>query len=263
MQQKYTINQWYGRLGNNIQQISNSIYYCAKNKANFYCPPHPLINQFSINFGEDKDISSRFYFFDTYPIGEKKDFECDSYELNYLRREICLKFILPNLKINLKESLPEDTLVIHIRSGDIFISNPHRLYVQNPLYFYNNIIKNFEKVLIVSESDKNNPIIDKLKENKNVFFQSKSIEEDFSTLLAAKNLATSGVSTFSCAAALCSKEIKNLYCSNIYLTEHLNPSMLYNTHVNIHMHHLKNYIKIGEWKNTVEQRNFMLNYSGE
>jgi len=154
----------------------------------------------------------------------------------------------------------EDTLVIHIRSGDIFIDNPHRLYVQNPLWYYEEIIKDYSKVILVTEKDSNNPVVMELVKNPKVKVQASTIEEDFATLLRAKNLVSSGVSTFSAAAALCSKNIQNFYCSNIYLTEHLNPTMLYNTDINIIMTNIKNYIRIGEWKNTYEQRMLMINH---
>ena len=73
------------------------------------------------------------------------------------------------------------------------------------------------------------------------------MEEDFKTLLSAKNLATSGVGTFSIAAALMSKNLKNLYCSDIFLDHHLNPYMIDANSVNIHIYNIKNYIDIGEW----------------
>jgi len=256
---RYTINSWYGRLGNNIQQISNAIYFCSKNKINFYCPPHPLINEFSINFGNETGISSRFYLHEDF-LDEKKDFESDIIDLNYNRREICLKYIVPNLKFDVGETLDENLLVIHLRGGDIFQNNPHRYYVQNPLSFYNNIIKNFKDVLVVLETYQNNFIVDELKKNKNIYFQSENIEKDFSTLLMAKNLATSGVSSFPIAATLCSKNIENLFCTNLYLTHNLNPTMLYNSKINISMINLKEYIRIGDWKNSEQQKKIMLEY---
>ena len=47
------------------------------------------------------------------------------------------------------------------------------------------------------------------------------IAEDFNILLNAKNLATSGVGTFSIAAALASKNLKNFYYSNLFFLHHL------------------------------------------
>ena len=58
--------------------------------------------------------------------------------------------------------------------------------------------------------------IDKVK------IQSSTVADDFATLMSAKNVALSGVGTFAMAAALCSTQIKNLYTTDLLLTEHLN-----------------------------------------
>ena len=97
------------------------------------------------------------------------------------------------------------------------------------------------------------------KKNKKVKVVSSSIEEDFSLLLRAKNLATSGVGTFAIAAALCSKNIETLFCTNLFYTHHLNPTMLEGK-INVEINNLEGYIKRGEWKNTLSQRKLMVTY---
>jgi hypothetical protein len=98
--------------------------------------------------------------------------------------------------------------------------------------------------------------------NDKVQIQSLDVKSDFSTLLSAKNLALSGVGTFAMAAALCSKNIQNLFTTDLLLTEHLNYSMLFNTDVNVHVMELENYLSVFpcSWKNTEEQRKFILEY---
>lgn len=258
---KYTISEWYGRLGNNIQQISNAIFYCKENKINFYCPPSYFAKEFNINFGNDSRISSRFFFHDGHTSDSSyKDFICNVELLNKSRRETLLNFLTPNFSFNINNPFDDDTLVIHIRSGDVFENNPPRYYVQNPLSFYKNIIEKYEKVIIVTEPDFLNPVLNELKKEKKVIVQSNDLINDFETLLRAKNLVTSGIGTFGIAAALCSKNIKNLYVSDLYLNEHLNYNMLINTDINVHITKLKNYIKIGEWKNLPEQKQVMMEY---
>jgi hypothetical protein len=252
--QKITIDNWYGRLGNNIQQISNAIFYCKENKLNFYGSTHPQILKFNLNFGYDKNISNRFFFYNT----KFKDFDCDVNKLNSERRSICLKYIKPNLNFFIKEAYDDDIVVIHIRSGDIFSNNPHTSYVPNPLCFYEEIINQYDIAIVVAE-DYNNPIIFELQKNPKVLIQSTNIENDFATLLRAKNLVSSGVGTFAVAAALCSTNIKNFFCSNIFLDEHLNPTML-RSDINVIIKEIPNYIKIGEWKNTEKQRRQILKY---
>ena len=71
-----------------------------------------------------------------------------------------------------------------------------------------------------------------------------------------------GVGTFAMAAALCSTQIKNLYTTNLLLTEHLNYTMMHNTDVDVHVMDLENYLPVFpcSWKNTEEQRKFILDY---
>jgi hypothetical protein len=81
--------------------------------------------------------------------------------------------------------------------------------------------------------------------------------------MSAKNVALSGVGTFAMAAALCSSEIENLFTTDLLLTEHLNYTMMYNTDVDVQVMELgDDYIPVFpcSWKNTEEQRKFILEY---
>ena len=95
-----------------------------------------------------------------------------------------------------------------------------------------------------------------------VQIQSSTVEDDFATLMSAKNIALSGVGTFAVAAALCSNNIQNLYTTDLLLTEHLNYSMMFNTSINVCVMELENYLPVFpcSWKNSEEQRKFILNY---
>ena len=80
--------------------------------------------------------------------------------------------------------------------------------------------------------------------------------------MSAENVALSGVGTFAMAAALCSSQLKNLYTTDLLLTEHLNYTMLYNTSVDVNVMELDNYLPVFpcSWKNTEEQRKFIMDY---
>ena len=254
----YTISEWFGRVGNNIQQISNAIYYCRKRGINFSCPPHPLINPFEINFGRPSQLSSRFYFYS----GPHMDFECEVEDLNKKRREILLKYVVPRFTFQPLFSVGADVLVMHVRSGDVFLaSSPPQDYIQNPLSFYEKVMEGYEHIIIVTEHDQQNPVLQELKKDPRIMVQTSSLKHDFSMLLRAENLVTSGVGTFATAAALCSKNIQTLYCTDLFLEEHLNPKMFYKDHnINVNISRMENYIKIGNWKNTEEQRRLMVEY---
>ena len=80
------IPRWFGRLGNNIQQISNGIYFCRDNKIHFTSPDHPTIDSIDLNFGDNKFVMppnshNWFYFFN----GVDADFSTDVDALNFQR----------------------------------------------------------------------------------------------------------------------------------------------------------------------------------
>lgn len=223
------------------------------------------------DYGYTKVHRNRFYFYTDqvkykflpFKFFKQPDFDID---LNFLYsniRKIALTYITPNFKFDISNALDEDTLVIHIRSGDIF--NPNRTthpdYLPNPLSFYTNLINRFKKTIVVTESDDFNPIITELRKDKTVEIQSTSITNDFSTLLRAKNLASSGVGSFAVAAALCSTNIKNFFCTNLYEKGQLNPEMLSSDeNITVHMEKLTNYLLLGSWTNSKEQHDFILSY---
>lgn len=266
---RYSISHWTGRLGNNIQQVANALLFAQKTGTSFeQILDHDIINKFYVNFGSDGErISGRFYSWEPLvncetgiAYGQNETGNAKEYIYENIRN-ICKNYVYDNLKKI--DYISDDTLVIHIRSGDIFdveYKIPHN-YVQNPLAYYLTLIENFDDVLVVAEPG-NNPIVDKLKNIKKIRFQSKSLIEDYSTLIAARNLSSSGVGTFAISAALCSRNIKNFYTSNLHLSEHLNYKMLYNTDVTVHELDLPNYIPTYpcSWKNDSAQRDLLLNY---
>jgi len=257
-----TISHWYGRLGNNIQQICNAIMFSKLSGDGFFSPPHELIDQITFDYEKRTMVrSGRFFHYNT----DNKDFDMD---LDYIYsniRKVALEYVRPKLKVELLESYDNNVLVVHIRSGDIFEHehNPPHDYVPNPFSYYLNLIEDYDKVIVVTEPDNYNPIVGELKKNSKVTVQSLSVAKDFSTLLRAKNIASSGTGTFAIAAALCSTNVENFYCSNMYLDEHLNPDMLLGSDINVYMMNLDNYIQPKTWKNNEEQRKFILEYVNE
>ena len=153
---------------------------------------------------------------------------------------------------------------MHLRSGDNYhrIFDPPTNYIPNPLIFYLNLIESFDKCILITEPDRENPIVHELAKIDKVRIHSSTVEDVFALLMNAENVALSGVGTFAMAAALCSSEIKNLYTTDLLLTEHLNYSMLFNTDVDVHVMELENYLPVFpcSWKNSEEQRKFIIEY---
>lgn len=269
---RYSVSDWYGRLGNNIQQVANCIMLAEQRGATFQQNlNHDIINKFVIKFGKDGiNFQGRFFYWSSHMDCTQKKvvgFNEVDLDIDYIYkniRRVCRDFILPHLNVPKIDIFKEDCLVIHIRGGDNFdrIFTSPTNYVQNPLAFYNALIPKFKSVHVVVEPNSNNPVVLELKKNTKLTFQSGTLVEDFATLLAAKNLATSGVGTFAIAAALCSDNIKNIYSSDAYLKEHLNIEMFCGTDVKIHLTELTNYIPVNQcsWKNDFIQRKLMMEY---
>ena len=269
-----SVSHWSGRLGNNIQQVANCIMFAEKKGDSFFQQlNHDIIRKFILNFGineNSQEYSGRFYSWEPLVHCEKGILEGGNeiglpkeYIYQNIHR-VCKGYIFPNLKLPQKEIISDDTIVMHLRSGDNYhrVFDPPTNYIPNPLIYYLNLIESFDRCILITEPDKENPIIHELMKIDKVEIQSSTVEDDFATLMSAKNLALSGVGTFAMAAALCSNNIQNLFTTDLLLTEHLNYSMLFNTNVNVHVMELEKYLPVFpcSWKNTEEQRKFILEY---
>lgn len=113
-------------------------------------------------------------------------------------------------------SIPNDSLVIHIRSGDVFTRhfNINFKYGQPPCSYYLDAInmKNWSKIIIVSE-DSFNPCVRILSKMFGLRFQPHNLTTDLSILLNAPNLVLSRGS-FGYAIVLLSQKLKNLFTFN-------------------------------------------------
>ena len=253
------LSHWYGRLGNNIQQCAVGTMVAQQCGSTFKQElDHDIIEKYETTFGSsDEEQVSKFFYWE----GPYREVTLSSGFITRSIRQVCKKFVFPHLRVPTVD-VPSDCIVIHIRSGDVFdkgVANPDQ-YVPNPLSFYMQLIDSFSTALVVTEDDEYNPVVQELKKHSKVTVQSLTVQEDFATMLAAKNLASSGVGTFAVAAALCSQNIENFYCSDVSISEHLNYHMLVGTDVKVHVMELKDYLKPGQWTNSDEQRQFILSY---
>jgi len=276
---RYSVSHVGNRLGNDIQQFANSILLAKYHGASVEQRlEHPIVDKFLINFGNDGElVSGKFYAWE--PLAHSELGFAGDNELGIPReyvyanmREVCREHLYPHLKIQHKEPLDDDTLVIHIRGGDVFdhVYEVPFNYVQNPWIYYERLLDEFNKIIVVAEPEfssntttiNQSPILEKLSSIDRIQIQSASVAEDYATLLSAKNLATSGVGTFAISAALCSRNIKNLFVSNLCLTEHLNYHMIIDTDIIVNEMELPDYIPVYpcSWKNDETQRKLMMEY---
>jgi hypothetical protein len=251
---KITFQKWRGGFGNNIMQLSNAIEYSLNNNYAFESLDHPLINKFTVNSHIlYREIESKHY----------KDFFYHGCKNRY---KIIEEFIKPNLKNIITSQIKKiesNTVVISIRSGDIFEINNRKLplqgvqsYVQNPLSYFKKIINMYEKAIVVYQNE-SNPIIEHLSKLKNVQMESNDFPWRIARVLSAQNLCLSGYSTFGPMCCMLSNNLNKLHVTN--LTTGISQIQ---KHIEIDLTNidLNRYIKIGDWKNTEEQRSLMINF---
>jgi len=236
----------------------------------FNSPDNELIKKFRLEFGAENCHSALFYFHVPSELGSGvPDFEIENVQkLSQMRREICKKYIYTHLKMDNYNilKLPEDTVVLHIRSGDIFSRKDYYCpvvsnYLQNPLSYYLRISEMYNKVLVLTE-DYHNPVIDVLQKKSNTEIKILDVFETLQIMLGSTNIATSGVSSFGIACALLSENVKKLHCSNLFIREILNYKDLENSDIEIDITNIdqERYIKWNDWRNTDEQRKLMIEY---
>ncbi len=130
---------------------------------------------------------------------------------------------------NIKK-LEDNSIVIHIRTGEIFsCDNLLPNYIPPPLSYYTNILnKNVYDTIYLVAEDTINPCINKLIElYPNIIYKKNTLEDDIRLILGATNLICS-VGTFATNLSILNKNIKN-----IYLPEILKPYNPLSLHVSI------------------------------
>ena len=258
------IQSWSGRTGNNILQIIRAIHYAIINSHNsIQFQQHSLLTSNIITLenienSNKSQISDTFFSLKNYNIIDPEP---------YIMKEYFQKYVKPIFKIQTENNnnvddnvddndLHENSIYVHFRGGDIFSSNPHKAYVQPPLSYYKNIIKEYDTIKLVCE-DKKNPCINEILKQENVEYISNTLEKDLSILSNVSNLVI-GFGTFGFLLYLMNPYLKNLYIPDFFVNEL--PKGDWGNDINVHIINLPNYIKVGEWKNTIEQRKIMLEY---
>lgn len=241
------VSEWYGRLGNNLIQLQNVIKIALFFKYRVHLPKHSLIdvkfinNYFSLN--KNNQImykqSSKINFYKRNEIYAKLKINSEVFEKNEKESLDIIKkaFIIKDI-----DKLGENTIVIHIRSGDIFNTNPHPKYYPPPLSYYVNILRNnnFNQIIIVSEDEKN-PVVNKLlKLYPYSTYNKNNLKDDIKIILGATNIIES-VGTFIPNLMLLSTNIKNIFSTSTYKKE------------------LQKYYNY-PWKNTSKQRYDIINF---
>ena len=218
------LNNWQGMLGNSIIQVYNSILIGLDKKYNILLPDPNNKHKFSkfskfykkrkIVLHEDSDdapITNRYNFYYQMWMPEYKD----SFEMNHEEALEILKGVLTLCDKEL-EPISKNTLVLHMRSGDIFSNCPHPKYIPPPLSFYKNILKehSYDKVLITTENTRN-PCLKLLENMPNVKWTGGNLERDIETIMSATHLVF-GIGSFVPSLLMLSNNIEKIYVPSNY-----------------------------------------------
>lgn len=212
------IKKWYGRLGNNIFQLYNTILLGICYKENVSIPKHALFTQNIIKIF-DKNTESRIIFDNTefqFSYANKLIEQNHNSEIflnhNHHDRIIqIIRSILPKSMFHKNSKNNHNENIIHIRSGDIMF-HPHRCYIPPPLSFYKSIIEKDMNInwTIICE-DNVNPCVNYLvNEYSNVTFKRDTLVNDIETILHAKSIVMS-IGTFVPALLMLSQNRKTIY----------------------------------------------------
>jgi hypothetical protein len=265
------IRKWYGRLGNNIVQVINTIFIALYYKnLNIKIPLHNFFNKEficinnDISFNDYSEFESNEFFYQDHTMKSHSWVIPECFETNI---EESLQTIrdLFLFKFNQLEALGENDLTIHIRSGDIFyLLNPNDGYTQPPLSYYIDIIesseyKNKNKNIYLVCEDKLNPCVNKLLElYPDIHFSINDIVDDVKLLMRSTNVISSN-GTFVPALLNMTDYTKKIYTPSYFSTFN---ECLFNNTAEIIKIDLDEYKSImGPWKNTQQQREIMLTYT--
>lgn len=159
--------------------------------------------------------------------------------------------------------LPVDTLVIHIRSGDVFGDRPHPSLGQPPLSFYERVLGHSRprNVVLVYEDDLN-PVIPKLKAHLKSLsiaysVHSGDLSSDLQVLLSARQLVT-GNGTFGQALLVLSPHIERWY--DFGEGKERFPTSRRRLVVSVTDREGDYVATMGRWQNSPNQRKLMLSY---
>lgn len=242
------LKNWYGRLGNNIIQLSNIIDIALLYKHNIiFKSTHPffdldIISKYFSKYDNEKILTNNDNFF----YKPRNPYYKEISEITDKEKEKLLQekseILKDAFKIKDVDKLDENHLVIYIRSGDVFKCNPHSYYIPPPLSYYTKYIDKgkYEKIIIVSEDNKN-PVVNKLLElYDNSIWEINKLEKDIKILLGAANIIQS-VGTMVPSLMLLSDNIQICYTTD--------------------GEDLEDYYKVMKpWKYTNEQKEFMMTY---
>ena len=256
-----TISGGYGNIGNGLIILNNLINICENIKCkNVITPSLDNIIKKPIIYKEKNII--------IWPNSCKDKINVDIqinnldtiFYFNYRNKKIYnrLKIIREEVISNIPifNNTPND-LVIHIRSGDVFVNHINMDYGQPPLCFYQKIINDnkFRNIYLTTNGHEN-PTVDKLLQlYPKIKFINGTLEDSISAIIYSYNSVMS-ISTFPFTLIKLNNNLRKIFVYSLYDYNFKDANFTI-----YRMQASQNYLNNiqGKWKNTKEQRDLMIN----
>lgn len=262
----------YGRMGNNLLQISNALLLARGLGLDYVKLPKSEL------FGIDSPVSCGNltilpHNFDTRRLGiflSSCYFQQPRLERLGIRmpdrRAVLKKYLIPATNFAFPQTEKPGCLTLHIRSGDIFGEKPNRDYAPPPFAFYQLVIEHarsrlgIDRVRLVFQ-DTRNPCVIALQQYLSeiripVTLQSGTLREDFDVLMSARNLVF-GYGTFGIGICLLSDAAETV--NTFGRAGHSYSQFTSLSETKMWRDTTGNYPKKGEWEATPEQLDLMIN----
>ena len=212
------VKDWYGRLGNNLICVYRLLLsVICRDIAAATVPSHPFL--LDCSFGtvlpdsRVVDTDSETVYSDFAGVDHQqfvREWALHEAEVVRMARNVfspSQRHLTP---------LPDDSLVIHMRSGDVMQQKGVAGYVLPPLFYFVAVVRSgyVGKEIVILCEDNENPCLGALLR----FFPKarhaiRSLEQDVEILLSARNIACS-VGSFATSLATVSQCLKKLYIPN-------------------------------------------------
>ena len=258
--------EWFGRLGNNLLQLAHVLHLAEMTHSEVIVPYRDFLNQTRWDFRQGVPQSCQIAKSDTFFYStvcpaylDKTVFSAAS------KRSVLQSQVLPAFQIPVGHS--RDTIVVHIRGGDVFSPTPPPTYTQPPLAFYSKVLELPElskmKIVLCTE-DNLNPVVGMLqKQYKKRLTTITELKSAISTIMGAKHLVL-GQSSFSEMLGMMAPDLQSVYVPFCCGREEIYLDLRQEAWgVSGYCFEYNNYISIDGWQNTHNQLQLMKTLSLE
>ena len=258
--------EWFGRLGNNLLQLAHVLHLAEQTGSEVMIPAADFLDRRQWDFrsgagtGCQIVVSNTFFYSSSCPTYlDKTVFPTAA------KRSVLLTHVLPAFKVPLEQS--GDSVVVHVRGGDVFSTSPPPTYTQPPLAFYKVVLQLPElaklKIILCIE-DFSNPIVEILQRDyRKRLTVVTDLNKAIGTIAGAKRLVL-GQSSFSEMLGLMAPDLESIYIPFCLGREDLYTDFRQRGwKIPGYCFQYDNYISIDGWMNTADQLQLMTNLTSD